>query len=321
MRLSFFGGLLKKTFLLLIVSFICLISNTFAQKIITTFHPYYSLVKQVAPEAEVINLLPAGSSPHYFDPSPGTAIQLNTADLVILNGVIDEWIYDLVKSSGSEAKVIKILELATTKPILGSGQDNYDSESHDEHETEGESGSDHEIDIHAHGDSKVNSHIWLDPVIMMSATTIIAGQLIEIDEANAESYIANARNLVSELTALDKELQELLKPVRGAAFVPFHSAWPYFARRYRLNLVVEIEPSPGQGPTARYLAYALAEIEESGATAIFNEVQLSARAAEVVAEEAGIELFLLDPIGGGEETKSYQDLLRYNANIIAEALK
>ncbi len=92
-RLNAFGEIVKKTLLIFVVSFVFLPPNTFAQKIITTFHPYYSLAKQIAPGAEVINLLPAGSSPHYFDPSPNTAIQLNTADLVILNGIIDEWIY------------------------------------------------------------------------------------------------------------------------------------------------------------------------------------------------------------------------------------
>lgn len=304
------------------LSFICFVPNTFAQKIITTFHPYYSLVKQIAPEAEVINLLPAGSSPHYFDPSPSTAIQLNTVDVVVLNGVIDEWIYDLIKANNSKAKVVKILEFATTKPILGSGRGNYSSEDHDEHEAEEEDISSHkEVDVHAHGDSRVNPHIWLDPVAMMSAVTIIASELIAVDEANANSYINNAENLVAELKNLNKEIQELLESVQGKAFVPFHDAWPYFARRYRLNLVVEIEPSPGQGLTTKYLAYALAEIEKAGAKAIFSEVQLSARAAEVVAEEAGIELFLLDPIGGKAETESYQDLLRYNASIIAKALE
>ncbi len=312
---------MKKIFLFWTFLFIWLAPNTFAQKIITTFHPYYSLAKQIAPEAEVINLLSAGTSPHHFEPSPGTAIQLSTADLIILNGVIDEWIYDLVESSGSEAKVIKILELTPTEPILGSGQGNYNSEEHNEHEAEEGSGSDHkEIDIHAHGNSRVNSHIWLDPVIMMSAATIIVSKLIEIDEVNAVNYIANTKDLVTELANLDKELEEVLKPVKGAAFVPFHNAWPYFARRYNLNLVVEIEPSPWKGVTPKYLAYALAEIEKASAKAIFSEVQLSPRPAEVVAEEAGIELFMLDPIGGGPETQSYQDLLRYNANVIAKAL-
>ena len=256
-----FGGFVKKIFLFLTFSFIGFIPNTFAQKIITTFHPYYSLVKQIAPEAEVVNLLSAGTSPHYFEPSPSMAIQLSTADLIILNGVIDEWIYDLVVSSGSEAKVIKILELTTTKLILGSGQGNYNSEEHDEHDAEREGYK--EIDIHAHGDSRVNSHIWLDPVIMMSAATIIVSQLIEIDEVNAVNYIANTNDLVTELANLNKELEELLKPVKDSAFVPFHNAWPYFARRYNLNLVVEIEPSPWQGATPKYLAYALSEIEKS----------------------------------------------------------
>ena len=317
---------MKKVFLLLVISFVCLTSSTSAKKIITTIQPYYSLVKQIAPEAEVINFLPAGTSPHFFDPTPSMVVKLAEADLVILNGVVDEWMHDLVEASGSKAQVIEIFELGIIEPILGSGRGNYGFEGHEgEIKVHQEDLKDHdtsEIDIHGHGhgDSRINSHFWLDPVAMISTSMIIASYLITIDETNAAIYIDNAENLVSELISLNKELKELLEPVQGNAFVPFHDAWPYFARRYNLNLVVEIEPSPGKNPSAKYLAYALGEIKRTGAKAIFSEVQLSPRAAEVVADHAGVNLFLLDPLGGSVETQSYQDLLRYNANVIAKAL-
>ena len=49
--------------------------------------------------------------------------------------------------------------------------------------------------------------------------------------------------------------------------------------------------------------------------------QVAGEDAEVVAENAGVMLYMLDPLGGSEDTQTYQGLMRYNARIIAEALK
>ncbi len=138
--------------------------------------------------------------------------------------------------------------------------------------------------------------------------------------AEAEAIAERARALGEELEALDAELRTTLEPIRGAAFVPFHDAWPYFADRYGLDLVIEIEPFPGREPTARYLAYALELIRESGAVAVFSEVQLGTRSARVVADEAGVGLGTLDPLGGVSGRERYGDLLRYNARILVETL-
>ncbi len=167
----------------------------------------------------------------------------------------------------------------------------------------------------------MNSHLWLDPVLVQEVVPIIAEGLAELDPANAEAYRANAEVLVAELQALHEELVATLEPIRGAAFVPFHDAWPYFAERYGLDLIVEIEPFPGREPTPAYLQYALGLIEGSGAKAIFTEPQLSLRAAEVVAESAGLPLYTLDPLGGTPETERYQELMRQNARVLVEALR
>lgn len=155
---------------------------------------------------------------------------------------------------------------------------------------------------------------------MMRAVPVIAAALAEVDPENAATYQANAQALLNDLAALHAELQETLAPIAGAAFVPFHDAWPYFARRYGLDLVVEIEPFPGREPSPAYLRDALELIAASGARAIFTEPQLSRRPAEVVAESAGVPLYTMDPIGGTPETERYQDLMRFNARVLLEAL-
>ena len=90
---------------------------------------------------------------------------------------------------------------------------------------------------HEHGG--VNPHVWLDPTLMSELVPLLVSRLAEVDPENASSYEANGERLVAELGTLNAELQEVMEPIQGAAFVPFHEAWPYFARHFGLDLVVE----------------------------------------------------------------------------------
>ena len=265
--------------------------------VVTSVHPYYALVQEVAGDnADVIRLLPPGASPHTFDPTPRDVAQLSDADLIVLNGVLDEWLLDIVEASGTDAPVFEVISELSFEPVEG------------EHAE------------HTHDHSGVNPHVWLDPSLMAEVVPLIADRLAEVDPENADSYATNGERVTASLNDLDAELSEMLAAIQGAAFVPFHDAWPYFARHYGLDLVVEIEPAPGREPSPAYIAEALELIQGSGAKAIFSEVQLPARPAEVVAESAGLPLYILDPLGGGAETESYTELMRKNANTVLEAL-
>lgn len=108
--------------------------------------------------------------------------------------------------------------------------------------------------------------------------------------------------------------------MQDAPFIPYHDAWPYFVRRYGLDQVAVLEPAPGREPSPSYLAGVLGTIADTGATALFVDVQLPARPAELVAAEAGVPLYTLDPEGGGFGELSYQALMRRNAEIIVAGL-
>jgi len=288
--------------------------------VITSIHPLYDLTQEVAGEhAKVIRLLPPGASPHTFDPTPRDVAQLETADLLIMNGVLDEWLVEMSEAVNADAPLFELIAELEFEPLEGHddhGDDGHSDEEEGEEHKDEEGEADH--DNHDHGG--VNPHLWLDPTLMAQAVPLIAAQLADLDPENAQAYQANAERMVGELNELDAELIETLKPVAGAAFVPFHDAWPYFVRHYGLDLVVEIEPAPGREPSPAYIAEALELIEGSGAKAIFSEVQLPPRPAEVVAESAELPLYLLDPLGGSDGRESYSDLMRYNAQTILEAL-
>jgi len=57
--------------------------------------------------------------------------------------------------------------------------------------------------------------------------------------------------------------------------------------------------------------------------AVFAEPQLNPRVAEVIAKEANVKVLFLDPIGGPdlEGRHTYIDLMKYNLNVLQEAMK
>jgi ABC-type Zn uptake system ZnuABC Zn-binding protein ZnuA len=272
--------------------------------VVVSLHPYFEVTRVIAGEhADVVRLLPPGASPHTFDPTPRDVGRIARSDLVIMNGGLDLWLRDLVEASGTRAPVLEIVAVPAVQDVMREAFPDL-------------------VAVDAGGAViGFNPHVWLDPLVMVAAVDAIADALAELDAEHAAHYRANADALQRELRDLHDELLVTLEPVRGAAFVPFHDAWPYFAARYGLDLIVEIEPFPGREPSPNYLRDALGKIAGSGAKAVFSEVQLNRRPAEVVAADAGVALFELDPLGGASDREGYADLLRFNAAVLVEALR
>jgi len=288
-------------------------------RVVVSLNPYHDLVERVAGDrATVSTILPAGASPHAFDPSPSQAAQIARADLIVMNGGLDLWLNRLIEAAAAGTPVLVVMDAIEFEPHEGHahGEHDHGNGEHEHGEDEHHDG-DHDEADHA---LTANPHIWLDPVLMEQAADQIAAALAAVDPASADTYRANAQRLKAELHQLDDQLSQLLAPAAGAPFVPFHDAWVYFAERYGLNIVVTLEPFPGREPSPRYVAEAVQAVIASGASVIFAERQLGSRSAEVVAESAGVTVGLLDPIGGAPGPTTYDALLLENAAIIVEAL-
>jgi ABC-type Zn uptake system ZnuABC Zn-binding protein ZnuA len=311
----------------------------FAQlRVVVSIEPYREAVQLlVGDEGTVDVLLPAGASPHAFDPTPRDVVRLSDADLVVVNGVADDWTLGLVEALGADAPPVFVaLDALADGELLAGGHDHDHDHAHDAPAEEDHAGDEHHDDEHAddehhdeehaadehdghdHGD--VNAHVWLDPRRMSAIVDALAERIAELEPDRADEVRAAADAYRAELDALDAEIAARLAPFAGAPFVPFHDAWPYFAERYGLDLVLEVEPFPGREPSARALAEAVTTLREVGARAIFTETQLDDRPARVLADEAGVALGVLDPLGGAEGRDGYLALQRYNAAAIEEAL-
>ena len=277
-------------------------------KVLTTFLPGYSLALQVAGEnATVENLLPGNVSLHDYQLSPGDIRKIAAADVIVINGLGMETFLDQALRSAATKPgrvVVALTEGLKGELIEEGGQDH-----------------DHTHDGHGH-DHEANPHAWLDPLLAAHGVTNIATALAAADAARAGEYRENAGEVVERLKRLDEEIRSKLEPVRNAAFVTYHNAFPYFTRRYGLNLAGVVEEVPEVSPSPRELSALHRTIREKQVKAIFTEPGETSRLARQIAADGRIKLGELDPLETGElKATAYEEGMRRNVESLLKALK
>ena len=119
-------------------------------KVAATIFPLYDITKNIAgDDIEVVQMLPAGASPHTFDPQPSLVSELEGTDIVfsIGNG-LENWADNLTESVGAESVVVDSgIELRDSVE----GEHGHDEEKEDEHSDE--EGHEHE-DEEEHSDEE-----------------------------------------------------------------------------------------------------------------------------------------------------------------------
>jgi zinc transport system substrate-binding protein len=165
--------------------------------------------------------------------------------------------------------------------------------------------------------------VWLDPVLVRSLAGRICQALIQIDPNHAGEYRQRRDDYQKRLDLLHGTIEETVTGFRIKEYVTFHPAWSYFSRRYGLEEVGVIQESPGRDPTPRQIEKIVRAIEAYHIEAVFAEPQHNPAAAEAIAQEAGVRVLILDPLGGADVPgrDSYIALMEYNVAIMKEAMR
>lgn len=179
----------------------------------------------------------------------------------------------------------------------------------EEHEHEHEHGHDH---------GEADPHLWLDPARAARMVQNIADGLSKLYPEHAEAFSRNARAYCGELAALKAEGQALLSDLSCRELVTFHDGFAYFADAFDLQIAAAMEVEAGSEPPARELEQIVSLLREHGIPAVFSEASGDDATARLVAGEAGASVYALD-LGMGE--RSYSESVRYNLNILKEALQ
>lgn len=276
-------------------------------KVAASIQPLADFCRRVGGErVEVMLLVPAGASPHTFEPAVEQMRFLAEARLVVLNGLgLESWASDILGKAGNPG--LTKVEAAGAVPeadLIGALGE--------------EAGG-------AHGHGVYDPHVWLDPELAARQVGAIRDALEEADPGHAQEYRANAAAFLEELEALDGRVRGRVDAFARKAFVAFHSSWVYFARRYGLEMVGVVEELPGKEPSASDIAGLLEAIKAEGVTVIFAEPQFSTRAAEAVAESSAgrVKVAVLDPLGnpGDPAVETYLKMMDRNVAVMEEALR
>jgi zinc/manganese transport system substrate-binding protein len=265
---------------------------------------------------EVAAVIPPGADPHTFETSLADRAVLESADLIVANGLaLEEGLTDLLATvANGGTPVIEMTEAVAIREMDDDHHDDHESDDHDEHKSE-----DHDDHDHSGGDP----HIWLDPLTVADAVPAIIEAAIA---AGADTSVrACGQDYIDELEALDGEIRATLAVIRDDAryLVTNHDAFGYFASRYDFEVVGTVIPSLSTlaETNPADLADLAAVIEELDIPTVFSEEQTSARDAEALADAIpGLTVVALDTGSLRDGKDDYLSMMRRNVTAISEAL-
>jgi ABC-type Zn uptake system ZnuABC Zn-binding protein ZnuA len=304
------------------LSAVPLVSGSKLQVVATT-SIVADVVQQVGGSAiDLVTLLPPGTDPHTFEPTPQNAVAIADAHVVLINGAgLEEFLEPLLENTGGDAMIVPVSHGVELLQLGGEPAHDGDAEEEGSHEHEDE-------DSHEHEEGGADPHTWFDPNNVIVWTENIEHALSTLDPANAETYSANAGAYKAQLQELDTWISTQLGTIRqdDRKLVTDHTTFSYFAHRYGFEQVGSVFPgySTLDAPSAKERVALEEAIRELGVSALFVSTEANPDLAQRIAEDTGVNLVFLysgslsEPGGPAD---SYLALMRYNVSAIAEALR
>ena len=236
---------------------------------------------------EVVSMVPKGSSPESYDPTPQQLVNLSKSQAYLRIGYI-----------GFEQAWMKKLEANCPNMKV------YDT-------SKG-------IDLirdkgHWHGDhfheGGVEPHVWNSTQNALIIADNIYQALCELDSTHQEDYQKRLDVLKQTIRQTDANVRTLVENA-DSTFLIYHPALSYFARDYGLKQV-SIEEG-GKEPSPAQLKALIETCRNENVHTIFVQQEFDQRNAQLIANELGVNIVSINPL-------SYdwvKEMIR-----IAEALK
>lgn len=257
---------------------------------------------------KVDSLMPTGVDPHAFQPAPADIARITESDVVVVNGSgLETFLGNLLDSAGGNHVVIEASARLTSRAPR-----------------EGEV-----VEAGGTNRAQIDPHFWLNPLNTIQYVQNIRDGLSKADPAGAAVYASNSERYIVQLRELDAWITDQVKqiPPQRRLLVTNHESLGYFADRYGLTIVGTIVPSVSSeaSPSAQQLARLVDKIKTTGAPAIFLESGSSAKLADQVAQERGIQvvtdLYTESLTGMNGTAPTYLAMMRHDTDTIVNALK
>jgi zinc transport system substrate-binding protein len=255
--------------------------------------PQKQFVQQIGGNLLTVEVLvPAGASPHTYEPKPSQMKTLATATAYFALGVDFETVWLKRIGGVNPAMTVIHTDAGIAKLAIDEHLDLHDHQERNQTR--------HQNDAVAsptpehHGDEGLDPHIWLAPSLVKQQAHVITDALVELFPEQASTFRHNRDAFIEQIDTLDRDLRATLAGRQGMQFLVFHPSWGYFAHEYGLQQVaVEVD---GKNPKPAQLATLIEHAREHGIRVVFAQPQLSTKGAELIAREIDGEVITIDPL-------------------------
>ncbi|MDO5844443.1 MAG: zinc ABC transporter substrate-binding protein [Methanocorpusculum sp.] len=246
--------------------------------------PEETFVKAVCGDlCDVIVMIPSGSSPETYEPTPIEMEKFSKADIYFSIGVQTEKT-NILSSVSQKTKVVPLAEaVSAVYP---------------------------DLDMNGGRDP----HIWLSPKRAIVMVQKISDELSSVYPENAETFAASAEKYIAEIKQADEKVKSELNSVENKKFIAYHPAFGYFADEYGLKMFALEED--GKEATIQHLEKMIDLAKAEGIKIIFYQEEIDSSQAQSFAEELGGKTVKLSPLAS-----DYTENLIKMAQAIAGAAK
>jgi len=275
-------------------------------KVVATIAMIGDVAREIAGDhAEVETLIGEGVDPHLYLPTSADLKTLQSADLILYNGLLLEGkMTDTMgrfAQSGKPVRAVTDSVLEASDYVLSDESEHYDP------------------------------HVWMDVTGWIKATELITGSLSTLMPEHKPDIRANSERYLGELRALDDYARKALAsiPEEQRVLVTAHDAFGYMARAYGLEVRgiqgISTESEAGLKDINDLVAFLI----ERRIPAVFVESSVPRKSVEALVEGArarghevriGGELFS-DAMGAaGTYEGTYIGMIDHNVTTITRAL-
>ena len=301
--------MLYKKVIVIVITFLIILGVTLSgcihnydEKIgvLVTIVPQAEMVEFLGGEnIEVTVLVPAGESPHSFEPTPEKMkkVAKATAYFKVGSGVEFEVLHiDTILEQNSDLRIFDCSEDIT----IISFDEHYGKEEHDHEEDE----HDQEGDENDHDHEGTDPHIWTSPVNFKKMAEVVYNGLIDMDPEHQSEYFSNYQAYISIIDNLHSNISNKLSAYENHSFMVYHPAWGYFGDTYKLKMIAIEDEGKQPGPAG--INSIISQAQAVNITVIFVAPQYDISSAETIANEINGNVVYADPLMTDyEETITY----------------
>ncbi|MGC2596072.1 MAG: zinc ABC transporter substrate-binding protein [Rhabdochlamydiaceae bacterium] len=260
--------------------------------VLVSVSPYAYFVQKIAEDTvDIETLVPAGNNPHIYEATPKEVRRhQNAAVWIYLGESFDKKVLQFFQNTKREILVVDITQ-------------GIDLLSNSEEEESGHC-------CHHHDEGK-DLHVWLSPTLAKLQAQKIAAALTSLLPHQQMRFQANLEVFLNELDDLDKQITNLLEPIKGKAILVSHPAFGYFCHDYHLTqLSIETE---GKDPLPQHITEILAKAKSYAIQSVLTQPQYSNKGAELLAHTLDLPTHQVDPYA-----ENYSENLLAIAKVIAK---